>query len=44
MRQRVFDLRTAAGAHISTFHSLCVRILRRYSDPGRNWLKLQYIQ
>jgi DNA helicase-2/ATP-dependent DNA helicase PcrA len=34
MRQRVFDLRTAAGAHISTFHSLCVRILRRYSDQA----------
>ncbi|MHC4126349.1 MAG: ATP-dependent helicase, partial [Planctomycetota bacterium] len=34
MRQRIFDLRTAAGAHISTFHSLCVRILRRYSDQA----------
>ena len=31
MRQRVFALGTAAGAHISTFHSLCVRILRRYA-------------
>jgi DNA helicase-2/ATP-dependent DNA helicase PcrA len=32
MRQRVVTLDTAAGAHISTFHSLCVRILRRYAD------------
>jgi len=32
MRQRVIALGTAAGAHISTFHSLCVRILRRYAD------------
>jgi DNA helicase-2/ATP-dependent DNA helicase PcrA len=31
MRQRIFDLKIAGGAHISTFHSLCVRILRRYS-------------
>jgi len=32
MRQRVIALGTATGAHISTFHSLCVRILRRYAD------------
>ena len=32
MRQRVIGLGTGSGAHISTFHSLCVRILRRYSD------------
>jgi len=32
MRQRVAALGTTAGAHISTFHSLCVRILRRYPD------------
>jgi DNA helicase-2/ATP-dependent DNA helicase PcrA len=32
MRQRVVALRTPAGAHISTFHSLCVTILRRYAD------------
>ena len=32
MRQRVFALGTAAGTHISTFHSLCVRILRQYAD------------
>ena len=34
MRQRVVALGTAAGAHISTFHSLCVRILRRYADSA----------
>ena len=32
MRQRVAAFGTADGAHISTFHSLCVRILRRYAD------------
>ncbi|MGD2095647.1 MAG: UvrD-helicase domain-containing protein [Phycisphaerales bacterium] len=32
MRQRAFTLGASAGAHISTFHSLCVRILRRYAD------------
>ncbi len=32
MRNRAFDLGASAGAHISTFHSLCVRILRRYAD------------
>ncbi len=32
MRQRAFTLGACAGAHISTFHSLCVRILRRYAD------------
>jgi DNA helicase-2/ATP-dependent DNA helicase PcrA len=31
MRQRAVALGSSAGAHISTFHSLCVRILRRYS-------------
>ena len=31
MRQRAVALGASAGAHISTFHSLCVRILRRYS-------------
>jgi DNA helicase-2/ATP-dependent DNA helicase PcrA len=34
MRQRVVALRTPAGAHISTFHSLCVTILRRYADKA----------
>jgi len=35
MRQRVFALGVAGAAHISTFHSLCVRILRRYAvDAG----------
>lgn len=31
MRQRALALGASAGAHISTFHSLCVRILRRYA-------------
>ncbi len=31
MRQRAFALGACAGAHISTFHSLCVRILRQYA-------------
>jgi len=34
MRQRAFVLGDSAGAHISTFHSLCVRILRRYADKA----------
>jgi DNA helicase-2/ATP-dependent DNA helicase PcrA len=34
MRQRVIALETPAGAHISTFHSLCVRILRKYADKA----------
>ncbi|MCX5637597.1 MAG: UvrD-helicase domain-containing protein, partial [Planctomycetota bacterium] len=32
MRQRAIALGASAGAHISTFHSLCVRILRQYAD------------
>jgi len=31
MRQRAVALGASAGAQISTFHSLCVRILRRYA-------------
>ncbi|NOR66057.1 MAG: AAA family ATPase, partial [Woeseiaceae bacterium] len=31
MRQRAQSLGASAGAHISTFHSLCVRLLRRYA-------------
>lgn len=34
MRQRALSLGAAAGAHISTFHSLCVRILRRYAEKA----------
>lgn len=34
MRQRAFTLGASAGAHISTFHSLCVRTLRRYADKA----------
>ena len=32
MRQRVIAAGTPVGAQISTFHSLCVRILRKYAD------------
>jgi DNA helicase-2/ATP-dependent DNA helicase PcrA len=31
MRQRAFALGAGSGVHISTFHSLCVRILRKYA-------------
>jgi len=34
MRQRAIALGASGGAHISTFHSLCVRILRRYADKA----------
>jgi len=34
MRIRAANLGASAGAHISTFHSLCVRILRRYADKA----------
>jgi DNA helicase-2/ATP-dependent DNA helicase PcrA len=34
MRQRAFALGASAGAHISTFHSLCVRILRQYANQA----------
>ncbi|MGA1979292.1 MAG: UvrD-helicase domain-containing protein [Sedimentisphaerales bacterium] len=34
MRQRAVTLGASAGAHISTFHSLCVRILRKYADKA----------
>ncbi|MHC4762141.1 MAG: ATP-dependent helicase, partial [Planctomycetota bacterium] len=34
MRERAAGLGASAGAHISTFHSLCVRILRRYSTKA----------
>ncbi len=34
MRQRAVSLGASAGAHISTFHSLCVRILRRYAGAA----------
>ncbi len=32
MRQRAFRFAASAGAHISTFHSMCVRILRKFSE------------
>jgi DNA helicase-2/ATP-dependent DNA helicase PcrA len=34
MRQRAVALGASGGAHISTFHSLCVRILRIYADAA----------
>ena len=35
IRQRAFSNSAAsAGAHISTFHSLCVRILRKFSEAA----------
>ncbi len=34
MRQRAVALGASAGAHISTFHSLCVRVLRQYADKA----------
>ncbi len=34
MRQRAFSLGASAGVYISTFHSLCVRILRKYADAA----------
>jgi len=34
MRQRTRALGTVPGSHISTFHSLCVRILRRYAEQA----------
>jgi DNA helicase-2/ATP-dependent DNA helicase PcrA len=34
MRNRAFALGASAGVHISTFHSLCVRILRQYADQA----------
>ncbi len=35
MRQRVFNLGASTGVHISTFHSLCVRILRQFADKAQ---------
>jgi len=34
MRQRAVALGASGRAHISTFHSLCVRILRQYADKA----------
>jgi DNA helicase-2/ATP-dependent DNA helicase PcrA len=34
MRQRAVTLGASAGAYISTFHSLCVKILRKYADKA----------
>jgi len=34
MRQRVLSMDVPQGAHLSTFHSLCVRILRKFSQAA----------
>jgi DNA helicase-2/ATP-dependent DNA helicase PcrA len=34
MRQRAVTLGASAGAYISTFHSLCVRVLRQYAGQA----------
>jgi DNA helicase-2/ATP-dependent DNA helicase PcrA len=34
MRQRVVGMGIGSGSHISTFHSLCVRILRQYAHKA----------
>jgi DNA helicase-2/ATP-dependent DNA helicase PcrA len=34
MRQRVVGMGIRSGSHISTFHSLCARILRQYADKA----------
>ncbi len=34
MKIRTYELVNAAGVHISTFHSLCVRILREYAQEA----------
>ncbi|HEV56961.1 MAG TPA: hypothetical protein ENN87_05625 [Phycisphaerales bacterium] len=34
MRQRVLAMGLRRGVHISTFHSLCVRILRQYAEAA----------
>lgn len=35
MRQRVIAMDVPRGTHVSTFHSLCVRILRRFSQAAK---------
>ena len=35
MRTRVAQSTTASGVHVSTFHSLCVRILRQYAEQAQ---------
>jgi DNA helicase-2/ATP-dependent DNA helicase PcrA len=35
MRTRVAQLTSAVGVHVSTFHSLCVRLLRQYADQAQ---------
>jgi len=35
MRQRVLAMDVPQGVHLSTFHSLCVRILRKFNEAAR---------
>ncbi len=35
MRQRVFAMDVPRGVHLSTFHSLCVRILRQFNEAAK---------
>lgn len=35
MRQRVFAMDVPRGVHVSTFHSLCVRILRKFNEAAK---------
>ena len=35
MRQRALSVGASSSVHISTFHSLCVRILRQYSESAQ---------
>jgi DNA helicase-2/ATP-dependent DNA helicase PcrA len=35
MRIRVAQSTTASGVHVSTFHSLCVRVLRQYAEQAK---------
>ena len=44
MRQRAASLGASGGAHISTFHSLCVQILRRYADAAGIRPQLQHLR
>ena len=35
MRQRVLAMNVPQGVHLSTFHSLCVRILRKFNAAAK---------
>ena len=44
MRQRAATLGASGGAYISTFHSLCVQILRRYADAAGMQPQFQHLR